>query len=285
MNKPDRSQLPGVAKKKLQELELELLLNALVRHYGYDFRGYSGPSLRRRIDRAMQQEHVKTISGLQEVLLHRPDAMHRFIDAMSVSVTSMFRDPAVYRYIRTHVVPTLRTYPMVRIWHAGCATGEEAYSMAILLHEAGLLEKSRIYATDLSAEVLRKARTGILPLPDMEKQRDAYAASGGTADLMDYVTTDDENVRMGELLRNRIVFSQHNLVSDQSFNEFQLIFCRNVLIYFGDELRDRVLELATDSLCRRGVLVLGTKEVLRFSSVANRYEVMDENLRIYQKKP
>lgn len=267
----------------IESLELELLLTAVARRYGYDFRQYSPPSLRRRVRRAMLEEKVATLSGLQERLLHDGDALSRFVSTLSVHVTGMFRDPEVYRALRQQVVPLLRTWPFVRIWHAGCSTGEEVYSLAIVLHEEGLLDRCRIYATDLSDELLRSARKGVYPLLAMRDYTAAYHESGGTADFSRYYTADFRSAILREDLRRHVVFSQHNLVSDASFNEFHLILCRNVMIYFDPTLRDRVHSLLYESLVMFGVLVLGTRESLRFTPHAGGFEALDEALRIYRR--
>ena len=267
----------------VEELETELLLAAVARRYGYDFRQYAAASLKRRLRRAMQEEDVRTLSALQERLLHDPQALSRFVSTLSVHVTGMFRDPAVYKVIRHRVVPTLRTWPFVRIWHAGCSTGEEVYSLAVVLHEEGLLERCRIYATDLSEELLETARRGVYPLHAMRDYTAAYHKAGGQADFSEYYRADATHAILRDDLRRHVVFSQHNLVSDASFNEFHLILCRNVMIYFDKNLRDRVHELLHESLVMFGVLVLGTRESLRFSPLHERYEVLDEALRLYRR--
>lgn len=275
--------MDAAAATQIEELEIELLLTAVARRYGYDFRSYSPPSLRRRLRRAMQGEGVSTLSALQERLLHRPDSIGRFISNLSVRVTSMFRDPEVYQALRSEVLPTLRTYPFVRVWHAGCSTGEEAYSMAILLAEEGLLGRSRIYATDLSDDLLTQARRGIYPLAAMREYTAAYHQSGGTGDFSSYYTADHQRAIFREDLRRACVFSQHNLVSDHSFNQFQLILCRNVMIYFSTALRDRVHELLYDSLVNFGVLVLGLRETLSPTPREASFEALDEGLRLYRR--
>jgi chemotaxis protein methyltransferase CheR len=268
---------------ELEELEIELLLEGVARRHGWDFRNYAPASLRRRVRKAMQDEKVRTVSGLQERLLHHPDALSRFVATLSVHVTGMFRDPEVYRALRTRVVPLLRTWPYVRIWHAGCATGEEVYSLSILLREEGLLERCRIYATDLSDQLVEHARRGIYPLRDMREHTAAYHRSGGRSDFSSYYTADSQHAIMREELRAPIVFSQHNLVSDGSFNDFHLILCRNVMIYFDKALRDRVQELFYRSLVNFGVLVLGIRESLQLSPLADRFEALDERLRLYRR--
>jgi chemotaxis protein methyltransferase CheR len=267
----------------VEELETELLLDAVARRYGYDFRQYAAASLKRRLHRAMQTEDVRTLSALQERLLHDPQALARFVSTLSVHVTGMFRDPGVYKAIRNRVVPTLRTWPFVRIWHAGCSTGEEVYSLAVVLHEEGLLERCRIYATDLSEDLLETARRGVYPLRAMRDYTAAYHHAGGRADFSEYYRADATHAILRDDLRRHVVFSPHNLVSDGSFNEFHLILCRNVMIYFDKDLRDRVHELLYESQVMFGVLVLGTRESLRFSPLHDSYEVLDEALRLYRR--
>jgi chemotaxis protein methyltransferase CheR len=268
---------------EVEELETELLLDAVARRYGYDFRQYAPASLRRRLRRAMQEEEVRTLSALQERLLHDPLALARFVSTLSVHVTGMFRDPQVYKAIRNRVVPTLRTWPFVRIWHAGCSTGEEVYSLAVVLLEEGLLERCRIYATDLSEDLLETARRGVYPLRAMRDYTAAYHHAGGRADFSEYYRADATHAILRDDLRRHVVFSPHNLVSDGSFNEFHLILCRNVMIYFDKDLRDRVHELLHESLVMFGALVLGTRESLRFSPFDDRYEVLDDALRLYRR--
>lgn len=267
----------------LEELEIELLLTGIARRYGYDFRNYARASLRRRIATVLEREEVSCISALQARILHDPICMERFIETISVHVTSMFRDPAFYRALRREVVPILRTYPFVRAWVAGCSTGEEVYSLAILLEEEGLYDRCRLYATDMSNALLRRAARGIIPLPRMRENTRNYQAADGQRDFSWYYTADDENAVLREDLRRNIVFSQHNLVSDGTFNEFNIVFCRNVLIYFDGTLRKRVYELLYGSLCHFGVLGLGRKETLEYSPFRDRFEVLDEDARLYRK--
>ena len=269
--------------ESLETLEIELLLEAVARRYGYDFRNYAEASLRRRVRRAVHAEGLSSISGLQERILHDPDCLRRFVSRLSVHVTGMFRDPAFYRALRTRVVPMLRTWPYVRVWHAGCSTGEEVYSVAILLEEEGLGDRCRIYATDISDDIIQRARRAVLPLPAMREHTVAYHQSGGTGDFSSYYVTDAHHAILREDLRRRIVFSQHNLVSDSSFNEFHLLLCRNVLIYFNADLRERVHQLFHESLVRFGVLGLGLRETLRYTPFVDRYDAIDGDLRIYRK--
>jgi chemotaxis protein methyltransferase CheR len=269
--------------RTLLSIEVELLLTGMAERYGYDFRNYARASLTRRIRRAVQVEGLSSISALQERLLHSPDAAMRFVTALSVHTTAMFRDPDVYRALRTDVIPMLRTYPFVRIWHVGCSSGEEVYSLAILLEEQGLYERCRIYATDLSDAILDRARQGVFPLRSMRDYTQAYQRAGGTHDFSSYYVADHEHAVMRQSLRRNVVFSQHNLVCDSAFNEFQLIMCRNVLLYFDETLRDRAHQLFHGSLSRLGLLVLGKKEALTFSRHADSYRELGEGLRIYRR--
>jgi chemotaxis protein methyltransferase CheR len=269
--------------RRLESLEMDLLLAGIARQYGYDFRNYARSSLVRRIRRAVHEEGVPTISALQERVLHDPSAMSRLIEAIAVHTTNMFRDGDVYRAIRTQVVPILRTYPFVRIWHAGCSSGEEVYSLAIVLHEEGIYDRCRIYATDMSDRVLDRARRGIFPLRGMREYTANYQASGGTQDFSAYYSADAENVVFRQLLRKNLIFSQHNLVCDAAFNEFQLILCRNVVIYFDQVLRARVHELIHASLAKLGILVLGKRESIRFTRIEPYYQELAPNLRIYRR--
>lgn len=271
------------ADRKLQALEIELLLTGVAERYGYDFRHYARASLTRRIRRAMQTENVLSVSALQSKLLHDVEAAMRFIAAVSVHTTAMFRDPDVYRVLRTEVIPLLRTYPFVRVWHAGCSSGEEVYSLAILLEEEGLYDRCRVYATDISDRILDTARQGVFPLRGMRDHTRAYQAAGGTKDFSSYYIADHENAVFRTSLRRQLVFSQHNLVCDSVFNEFQLIVCRNVLLYFDQSLRQRAHDLFHGSLSNFGVLVLGKKESLSFTSYASSYQELRDGARIYRK--
>jgi chemotaxis protein methyltransferase CheR len=267
----------------LERIEIELLLEGIFQRYGFDFRDYAHASLRRRLWKRVEAERLTTISALQARVLHDATALDRLLLDLSVNVTSMFRDPGFYRRFREVVVPMLRTYPFIRIWHAGCSTGEEVYSMAILLHEEGLLERSRIYATDINEVVLRHARGGIFPLNRMQEYTENYIKAGGTRSFSEYYTAKYDGALFDSMLSKNIVFSQHNLVTDQSFSEFNAIFCRNVLIYFDRTLQHRVQKLFYDSLVMFGVLSLGSKESLRFSEFEECYERLDAREKIYKK--
>jgi chemotaxis protein methyltransferase CheR len=268
----------------VEDLEIQLLLDGILHRYGYDFRNYAPASLRRRIRGIVEKESVPSVSALQSRILREPNCMARFITSLSVPVTAMFRDPSFYRALRSEVIPMLRTYPFVRIWHAGCATGEEVYSLAILLMEEDLYERCRIYATDLSDATLQRATTGVYELSRMRDYTHNYQLFGGERDFSSYYTADRERVIFSPRLRKNIVFSQHNLVSDGPFNEFNLILCRNVMIYFDRVLRDRVLKLLDASLCRLGILGIGRKETLERSQIAPRFSELPSRVRLYRKE-
>jgi chemotaxis protein methyltransferase CheR len=268
----------------LEAIEVELLLEGIYRHYGLDFRQYSPASLRRRLRLRLREEGLPNLSALQALVLHNPQAMSRLLADLSISVSAMFRDPDFYSALRTRVLPLLRTYPFIRIWSAGCGGGEEVYSLAILLTEAGLYERTRIYATDLSSSALDTARAGIYPLDKMKDYAANYKAAGGERELADYYTAAYEGVLFDPALIKNVTFAQHNLASDTSFNEFHLIVCRNVLIYFAKPLQERVHTLFHESLVPLGVLALGSKESLGFSSYEGRYQPLDGPTRIYRRR-
>jgi chemotaxis protein methyltransferase CheR len=268
---------------ELERIEIELLLEAVHRHYGFDFRGYAMGSLRRRLWRQVASEGVSSISGLQERVLHDPQAMERLLAGLSVNVTTMFRDPSFFVAFRECVVPLLRTYPFIRVWNAGCSTGEETYSLAILLEEEGLYDRARIYATDFNAEVLRHARAGEMPLDRMREYTQNYQRAGGKKEFSAYYSVEAGAARLDERLSSNVVFAQHNLAADRSFNEFNVILCRNVLIYFGRDLQRKVHALFYESLARFGVVALGQKETLRFTDVDECYEELDAREKLYRR--
>lgn len=269
----------------VEELELDLLLEGVYRRYGFDFRDYARPSLRRRISNQVRAENLPTISALLARVLHDTDAMERLLLMLSVNVTAMFRDPTFFRAVREQVVPLLRTYPYVRIWHAGCSTGEEVYSMAILLEEEGLYDRCRIYATDMNEAVVRRAQAGIYPIEVMQEYTANYLRSGARGQFSDYYTARYDHAIFKQSLRRNVVFSHHNLVTDGSFNEFQLIVCRNVMIYFNERLQARVHELFFASLSRFGLLALGRKESLVGTPHQHDYEELDATERIFRRRP
>ena len=267
----------------VEGIEVELLLEAVHRRYAYDFRGYATASLRRRLWRRAQLEGVATLSGLQERVLHDPQVMERLLRDLSINVTEMFRDPGFFRVVRERVVPILRTFPYLRVWNAGCSTGEETMSLAVLLAEEGLLERTRIYATDIDEHVLAVARAGRFPAERLEAYAANHARAGGREDLRAWVEVRDGEARLVPELLEGAVFAQHNLAQDGSFNEFQLIVCRNVLIYFGRPLQERVHDLFGDSLVRLGVLALGHKESIA-PGHEDRYDVLDKAEKLYRRK-
>jgi chemotaxis protein methyltransferase CheR len=271
------------ARGDLEALELRLLLDAIHQHHGYDFRGYARTSLKRRIWRRINEEGLESISGLLERVLHDDAVMERLLIDFSINVTSMFRDPTFFAALREKVVPILRTYPFVRIWNAGCATGEETYSLAILLREEGLADRARVYATDINDEVLRRAKEGIFPLDRMQDHTRDYIRAGGTAAFSDYYKAYGDVARFDPTLVENVVFAQHNLVSDGGFNEFNLIVCRNVMIYFDRNLQDKVHGLFYESLVRFGMLALGHKESIRFTSHADDYTELDSHEKLYRR--
>ena len=275
MREEERSALEG--------LEIDLLLEAMLRQHGFDFRGYARSSLRRRVRAVVAAEGLTTVSGLLEKMLHDAGCLERLLLGLSVNVSAMFRDPRFFLAFRRRAIPLLRTYPFIRIWHAGCSTGEEVYSMAILLREEGLYDRSRIYATDINEVVLRKARDGIYPVEVMQKYTLNYLAAGGTRAFSDYYTAAYDHVILRPSLRDHIVFSQHNLVSDGVFNEFNVILCRNVMIYFTRPLQERVHDVFSRSFATFGLLGLGSHESLRFLASEHEYEPLVPGEKLFRR--
>lgn len=273
----------GTEPTAVETVELELLIEAAVRVYGYDFRDYARTSLRRRVASIMQAEQVHTISALQDRILHDRAAFERFLDGISVNVSAMFRDPGFFRAFRTHAVPLLRTYPFIRIWQAGCSLGEEAHSLAILLEEEGLYERTLIYATDINESTLRRAREGIFPADLMQKFTQNYLLSGGRRSFSEYYTARYDFAILRPTLQRNIVFSQHNLVSDGPFNEFNVILCRNVMIYFNRALQERTHALLHASLGMFGLLGLGARESLRLMPQERFYEPLVQGERLFRR--
>lgn len=264
--------------------ELDDLIQLIKGQYGYDFSDYSRASLTRRVRQCMEKAKIRTVYDLRFHLLNDTSFFAWFLQSLTVNVTEMFRDPAFYRNLRETVIPRLASYPLIKIWHAGCATGEEVFSMAILLKEEGLLERTRIYATDINPANLEKARKGTVPLAAMKEYTANYIRSGGKAEFSSYYEARYDEVVMDPSLLDRVLFSQHNLVTDQVFNEFQLICCRNVLIYFNKDLQNRVLKLFYDSLVPFGYLALGMKESLLFMDVRPQFEAVSESVKVFRRK-
>jgi chemotaxis protein methyltransferase CheR len=267
-----------------ENIELHCLLEAIFLKYGYDFRGYSNAHIKRRACQALCASGLDTFSALQHGILQDQELFDSLLLRLSINVTEMFRDPPFYLAVRQRVMPLLQSLPFVKIWHAGCASGEEVYSMAIVLKEAGVLERAQIYATDFNEIVVKTAREAIYPVERVREYTANYQRSGGTASFARYYSARYDSVILDQSLKERIVFADHNLVTDGSFGEMDMIVCRNVLIYFERELQNRVIGLFEHSLKRSGFLCIGSKESLRFSKWNDRFEEFDANQRIYRKK-
>jgi len=272
----------GVENNIIKEEEVDLLVNELADRYGYDFTNYARASLRRRINRLLTIDRIPSFAELLYRVKNDGDYLTHIVEELTVNVTEMFRDPLMFKIIREKVLPVLATHPFIRIWHAGCASGEEVYSMAIMLEEANLLRKSLIYATDINPSVIENIKRGIFSLNRMQQYSENYILSGGKKDFSSFYTAQYGWAKFNQKLKQKMIAATHNLVSDRSFNEFQLILCRNVLIYFDKILQDKVLNLFSDSLEKLGFLVLGSKENLRFSSVAKKF-VQVEKEKIWRK--
>lgn len=265
------------------DIETRLLVEAVFLRYGHDFRDYAQASLKRRVQQAQQRMGLPSVSALQEKVLHDPEQFAQLLQYLTVPVSEMFRDPPYFLALRRHVVPVLRTYPSLKIWVAGCSTGEEPYSLAILLQEEGLLERTILYATDINHASLDKARAGIFNLEAMQAFTRNYQRAGGTRSFSDYYTAAYGGALFDKALRNSITFADHSLATDSVFSETQLVSCRNVLIYFNRKLQDRALGLFHESLSHRGFLGLGSKETLDFSGYADRFEAVSRPERIYRR--
>lgn len=266
------------------DIELRLLIDAIYLKYHYDFRGYALASLRRRMASAMTRFGCRTLSQLQDRLLHEPSLFPALLDYLTVQVSEMFRDPGYYKALREEVVPLLRTYPSLKVWVAGCSAGEEAYSMAILLREEGLLERTLIYATDINTDALKKAESGVYPLEQIALYTQNHQKSGGHSSLSEHYTAAYGRAVFDKSLRRQMVFSDHSLATDSVFAEVQLVSCRNVLIYFDRHLQDRALGLFGEALCRKGFLGLGSKESMRFSAHRAAFDDFVPQERIYQRR-
>ncbi len=270
--------------RRTLDIEQQLLVEAIYRRYHYDFRGYAQASLRRRLQTALTRFHCASLSQLQHLVLHDAAVFPALLQYLTVQVSDMFRDPDYFLALREKVVPILRTYPSLKVWIAGCSAGEEVWSMAILLREEGLLERSMIYATDINASALQKAEAGVYDIERVPGFTENHARSGATASLSEHYSAAYGRVVFDKSLRRHIVFSDHSLATDSVFAEMQLISCRNVLIYFDRPLQDRAVGLFHESLCRRGFLGLGSKESLRFSAHGAQFDEFLPRERIYQKK-
>lgn len=270
-------------KQEVEKIEIDLLLTALHQRYGYDFQHYTKATIRRRVRHFLAQTVYQQVSEMIPPLLHDDAFARSMIYDFSITVTEMFRDPGFYKAVRTQVIPYLKTYPFIKVWHVGCATGEEVYSLAILLQEEGLYDRVTIFATDFNDDALQKAEEGIYSLEQMRQYTINYQKAAGSYSFANYYHAQYDHARMDASLKRNMTFANHNLVTDSVFSEMHLIFCRNVLIYFDKELQNRVLTLLDESLAYSGFLCLGTKETLRFSEVNDHFRVIDEKARIYQK--
>ncbi|MBV4355778.1 protein-glutamate O-methyltransferase CheR [Parasegetibacter sp. MAH-26] len=263
--------------------EMELLISDILSIYGYDFTDYSKASLKRRLNRIYMLDKFPSFAEFRYRIKNDAAYFSRFVEEITVNVTEMFRDPSFYKTLKEEVLPVLATKPLIRIWHAGCSTGEEVYSMAIMLEEANLLQKSLLYATDLNPSVLERLKKGIFPLSQMKQYSENYILSGGRNEFSKYYRAKYDLAKFDENLQKKMIVSTHNLVSDRSFNEFQLILCRNVLIYFDKPLQDKALALFDESLENLGFLALGAKENLKFSPVARKYKQLANKEKIWRK--
>lgn len=263
--------------------DVEILINKIFQKYGYDFSDYSYTSFKRRVDRVIINYRILSFKNLLNKVLTDQVFFNTFLEEITVNITEMFRDPDFYKTLRDNVIPDLAKNPIIRIWHAGCSSGEEVYSMAILLKEAGVLEKSLLYATDINQQVLESAKSAKFPIDNMQGYNQNYLNSGGLNSLSNYYTVNSGKAIFNDEFRNRMVFSPHNLGIDQSFNEFNLILCRNVLIYFNRNLQDRVVKLFSNSLSKQGYLALGLKESIDFTSSKKDFELFSKASKIWKK--
>ncbi len=266
-----------------ENLEIDLFLEAMYKKYGYDFRNYSRASIKRRIEHRLKLSSIENISAMQHKLINNWDFFEIVLRDFSINVTEMFRDPSFYKAIREIIIPKIKNFQQINIWHAGCATGEEVYSTAILLKEAGIYDKARIYATDLNKDVLEKAKQGVYPAKFLKQYILNYREAGGMESFTDYYTAKYELILMDSSLRKNILFSDHNLTCDTVFGEMDIIICRNVMIYFNIELQNHVFKLFLEALGKPGFLCLGSKETVSISDYADNFEAIDKQERIYQK--
>ena len=282
--KKEEKELHNDSNANIENIEVELLLDAILKQYGYDFRNYSAASRKRRIKNFLSNTKYSKISELIVHLLYDTTFLEKFIFNFSVTVTEMFRDPSVYKTIRKIVIPLLKTYPFVKIWHAGCASGEEVYSMAILLKEEGIYDKCQIYATDMNDSILKQAKEGIYSIKSLKEYTYNYQKAGGANSFSEFYYSKYDSIIINNELKKNITFANHNLVTDSLFGEMHFIVCRNVLIYFNNILQDRVLKLFNDSLILDGFLCLGKKESLNFSTISDNYQKIADKEKVYQKK-
>ncbi|RLD74554.1 MAG: protein-glutamate O-methyltransferase CheR [Bacteroidetes bacterium] len=271
-------------KNHIINIEIDLILEAIFNKYGYDFRNYSKAHVKRRLLNRLITSNLKSISEMQHKVLREPGFFEILLRDLSINVTEMFRDPSFYKALRKEVIPVLKTYPFIKIWHAGCSTGEEVYSFAVLLKEEGLYDRAQKYATDFNHDVLDIAKKGIYPIDRIKEFTANYQSAGGTQSFSDYYMANYNSVIFDQSLKKNLVFAEHNLVTDSVFAEVNLVICRNVLIYFNKDLQNRVIDLFYDSLNNGGYLALGSKETIQFTSKADKFETINAKEKIYKKK-
>ncbi len=267
-----------------ENIELDLLLRAIYMKYGFDFRNYSRASVKRRVFYRMQLSHIASLSEMQRKIIYDRDFFSILLHDLSIQITEMFRNPSFYKALREKVIPELKKRPFIKMWHAGCSTGEEAYSMAILLKEEGLYDKTRIYATDFNETALSKSKAAMYPVSKLKNYSKNYRDAGGLESFADYFSTKYEFAKLDKVLATNILFSNHNLVTDSSFGEMDMIVCRNVLIYFNSDLQNQVFRLFYNSLQQHGFLCLGSKESLMFSEYSKDFHCLIKEEKIYKKK-
>jgi len=268
-----------------EKVEIDRLLDAIFKKYGYDFRHYARASIERRVRHFLAKSDCRTIMEMVERVVKDEEFFGKLVREFSITVTELFRDPQVYASIRKNVIPFLKTHPFVKIWHAGCATGEEAYSLAIVLKEEGLYDRATLFVTDFNDEALEKAKLGIYPIDKMKQATQNYLAAGGKTSFSKYYEAQSHSVAMNKTLRKNMTFANYNLVTDGIFGEIHFVLCRNVLIYFDRDLQNRVFELFSGSLIRDGFLCLGTKETPNFSTARDHFDPIDAKTKIYKKRP
>jgi len=271
-------------KNQIINIELDLILEAIFIKYGYDFRNYSKAHVKRRLLNRLVTSNLSSLSEMQHKVLREPEFFEMLLRDLSINVTEMFRDPSFYKALREEVIPVLKTYPFIKIWHAGCSTGEEVYSFAVLLKEEGLYDRAQIYATDFNHDVLDIAKKGIYPIDRIKEFTANYQAAGGTQSFSDYYMANYNSVIFDKSLKKNLIFAEHNLVTDSVFAEVNLVICRNVLIYFNKDLQNRVISLFYDSLNNGGYLALGSKETIQFTSKATKFDTVNSKEKIYKKK-
>jgi chemotaxis protein methyltransferase CheR len=272
-----------VKKNEIEDIEIHLLLEAIFQRYGHDFRNYAQSTIKRRIHMILQKSDCKNIMAMTEKALHDESFFQWILTHFSITVTEWFRAPLFYKGLREKVLPYLKTFPFIKLWHAGCATGEEAFSLAIVLKEEGLYDKATVFATDFNDDALRKAKQGIFSAEDVKAASLKYQETGGNKSFSEYVHTKYDSAIVDSTLRKNITFANHNLATDSVFGEMHLILCRNVLIYFDKALKNRVFKLFHDSLIYKGFLCLGDQESLEFSEMKDQYKIVDREQKIYQK--